>query len=74
MPCMTRIYRSDVLEEGWRRVRANRGAAGVDGQTLAEVEIYGIDRLLSELAGDLRTGRYHPAPTRRQLIPKPDGG
>lgn len=69
-----RIYRADILVEAWRRVRANRGAAGVDGQTLAEVESYGADRLLSELAEDLRAGRYRPAPSRRQTIPKPDGG
>lgn len=69
-----RVHRCDVLWEGWRRVRANRGAAGVDGQTLAEVEAYGVDRLLSELAEDLRQGRYRPAPVRRQEIPKPDGG
>jgi RNA-directed DNA polymerase len=69
-----RIYRADILVEAWRRVRANRGAAGVDGQTLAEVESYGIDRLLSELAEDLAVGRYRPAPSRRQEIPKPDGG
>jgi RNA-directed DNA polymerase len=69
-----RIYRIDILVEAWRRVRANRGAAGVDGQTLAEVESYGVGRLLSELAGDLRAGRYRPAPVRRESIPKPDGG
>lgn len=69
-----RIYRADILVEAWRRVRANRGAAGVDGQTLAEVESYGADRLLSELAEDLRAGRYRSAPSRRQTIPKPDGG
>jgi len=40
-----RIYRSDVLWEAWRRVRKNRGAAGVDSQTLAMVEEYGVERL-----------------------------
>jgi RNA-directed DNA polymerase len=69
-----RIFRADILEEGWRRVRANRGAAGVDGHTLAEVESYGTDRLLAELAADLQAGRYRPAPSRRVSIPKPDGG
>jgi RNA-directed DNA polymerase len=69
-----RIFRGDVLEEAWRRVRANRGAAGVDRVTLAEVEAYGVQRLLDELAGELRAGRYRPAPTRRVPIPKPGGG
>jgi RNA-directed DNA polymerase len=68
-----RIYRSDVLLEAWERVRANRGAAGVDGLTLAAVEDYGIERMLTELSADLRAGIYRPAPVRRVEIPKPDG-
>ena len=68
-----RIYRSDVLWEAWERVRENRGAAGVDNMTLADVENYGVHRLLSELAADLRAGTYHPSPVRRVEIPKPDG-
>ncbi|MHB8510055.1 MAG: reverse transcriptase domain-containing protein [Candidatus Dormibacteria bacterium] len=69
-----RIYRSDVLEEAWKRVRSNRGAAGVDKQTLADVEAYGVERLLLELQQELRAGSYIPAPARRQEIPKPGGG
>lgn len=68
-----RIYRSDVLWEAWERVRANRGAAGVDGLTLAAVEDYGIRRMIAELQEDLRAGIYRPAPVRRVEIPKPDG-
>ncbi|MEX1008150.1 MAG: group II intron reverse transcriptase/maturase [Acidimicrobiia bacterium] len=68
-----RIYRSDVLWEAWRRVRANRGAAGVDRVTLAAVEDYGVERMLDELARDLRAGIYRPALLRRVEIPKPDG-
>ena len=68
-----RIHRSDVLWEAWRRVRANRGAAGVDRLTLEAVEAYGVGRMLDELARDLRAGDYHPAPVRRVEIPKPDG-
>jgi RNA-directed DNA polymerase len=69
-----RICRSDVLREAWRRVRKNRGAAGVDALTLAEVEEYGVERMLGELQGVLRRGSYRPAPVRRVAIPKPDGG
>jgi RNA-directed DNA polymerase len=69
-----RIWRGDVLWEAWRRVRKNRGAAGVDQQTLAEVEGYGVERMLGELQCALRAGRYRPAPVRRVAIPKPDGG
>ena len=69
-----RIHRGDVLWEAWQRVRANRGAAGVDKITLAFVqEEYGVHRLLAELQHDLREGTYRPAPARRVDIPKPDG-
>ena len=68
-----RIYRGDVLWEAWERVRANRGAAGVDGVTLAAVEAYGVERMLAELQESLRAGIYRPAPVRRVEIPKPDG-
>jgi RNA-directed DNA polymerase len=63
-----------VLWEGWKRVRANKGAAGVDRVTLADVEAYGVGRMLGELQRDLREGTYRPAPARRVEIPKPSGG
>jgi RNA-directed DNA polymerase len=69
-----RIYRSDVLKEAWRRVQKNKGAAGVDSQTLAAVQDYGSERLLAELQRDLRKGSYRPQPVRRVEIPKPKGG
>jgi RNA-directed DNA polymerase len=69
-----RIWRGDVLQEAWKRVRANKGAAGIDEMTLAAVEEYGAERLLAELQRDLREGTYRPSPTRRVDIPKPDGG
>jgi len=52
-------------------VRANHGAAGIDKQTIAEVEEYGVDRLLDALAVDLRECRWRPLPARRVFIPKP---
>ena len=67
------ICRGDVLWMAWDRVRANRGAAGVDKMTLEAVEDYGVARMLEELAVDLRAGSYRPAPVRRVEIPKPDG-
>ena len=69
-----RVCRGDVLWAAWRGVRANKGAAGVDRLTLEQVEGYGVQRMLDELARDLRDGSYRPAPTRRVDIPKPDGG
>jgi RNA-directed DNA polymerase len=52
-------------------VRANKGAAGIDRQTIADVEEYGIAKLLDELAVDLKDGSYRPLAARRVFIPKP---
>src|SRR2546423_11776037 len=66
-----KVCRRDVLERAWELVRANRGAAGIDRTTIADVEQYGVSRLLDELAADLREGRWRPLPARRVFIPKP---
>ncbi len=66
-----KVYRRDVLERAWELVRANRGAAGIDRTTITDVEQYGVDRLLDELAADLKDGRWRPLPARRVFIPKP---
>ena len=66
-----KVSRRDVLERAWELVRANKGAAGIDQQTIADVERYGIAKLLDELAADLREGRWRPLPARRVFIPKP---
>jgi len=69
-----RICRGDVLAEAWRRVRSNRGAAGVDGETLKAIEQEGVAEFLSGLQARLRSGRYRPQPVRRVYLAKPDGG
>jgi RNA-directed DNA polymerase len=66
-----KVYRRDVLWRAWVAVRRNGGAAGIDGTTLADVEEYGVDRLLDEVAEELKGGRWRPLPARRVLIPKP---
>src|SRR6201993_4102773 len=66
-----KILRRDVLERAWELVRANRGAAGIDRQTIADVEENGVARLLAELTADLKNGRWRPLPARRVFIPKP---
>jgi len=66
-----KVHRRDVLERAWELVRANRGAAGIDKQTIADVEHYGVSRLLDELAADLKGGGWRPLPARRVFIPKP---
>jgi len=68
-----RIGRGDVLREAWRRVKRNHGAAGVDEQTLAGVEQYGVERFLEELGVVLRAGKYRPGVVLRRYIPKADG-
>jgi hypothetical protein len=65
-----KVYRRDVLERAWELVRANKGAAGVDRQTIADVEEYGVAKLLDELTADLKQGRWRPLPARRVYIPK----
>lgn len=68
-----KIHRTDVLAVAYERCRANGGAPGVDGRTFEDIETYGRDRWLDELAESLRTRTYHPQPVRRVFIPKPDG-
>jgi len=67
------IGRGDVLLEAWKRVRANRGAAGIDGQSIRDVEEHGVERFLEELGAALREGEYRPSVVRRRYIPKADG-
>jgi group II intron reverse transcriptase/maturase len=66
-----KIHRRDVLERAWGLVRANRGAAGIDKQTIADVERYGVTRLLDELVAELKEGRWQALAARRVFIPKP---
>ena len=71
MRCENKIFRKDVLWRAWVAVFRNDGAPGIDKATLADVKEYGVDRLLGELAEDLRSGRWRPLPARRVFIPKP---
>jgi RNA-directed DNA polymerase len=66
-----KVARSDVMWRAWREVCANRGAPGVDGVTIEQVERSGAGVFLKALAGRLRAGTYRPRPLRRVHIPKP---
>lgn len=68
-----KVYRMDVLWRAWERVKENDGAAGVDGETLKQIEEYGAGLLLLEIRHLLWKGEYRPQPVRRKNIPKPDG-
>jgi RNA-directed DNA polymerase len=66
-----KVARSDVMRRAWGEVRANRGAPGVDGVTIEQIERSGVGDFLDGLADQLRAGRYRPRPLRRVHIPKP---
>lgn len=68
-----KIYHRSVLTYAYQCCRRNKGAAGTDGQTFDDIELYGVERWLGELAQQLREGTYVPKPVRRVHIPKPNG-
>ena len=68
-----KVYRKDVLAFAYACCKANGGAAGVDGQRFEDIEAYGVERWLDELAQELKSRTYQPLPVRRVYIPKPDG-
>ncbi|GLS36634.1 hypothetical protein GCM10010869_22250 [Mesorhizobium tianshanense] len=68
-----KISREDVLAHAYAQCRSNKGAPGVDGQDFADIEAYGVERWLGELALALRKETYRPEPIRRVFIPKANG-
>jgi len=70
---LERILDSDNLRRSWNRVRANKGAAGVDGMSIDEFLDWARAGHWKRVVGELETGRYQPSPVRRVEIDKPDG-
>ena len=68
-----KVYRRDVLTHAYRLCRANNGSPGVDGQTFADIEEYGVGTWLDELTDELKGRTYQPRAVRRVMIPKPNG-
>ena len=68
-----KLYREDILAHAYVQCRSNRGAPGVDGQDFADVEAYGVEKWLGELAFALREETYRPDAIRRVYIPKANG-
>ncbi len=70
-----KVWRSDVLREAWRQVKANRGAPGVDSETIEGIVSRGEEEgMISRLQEQLRAKSYRFQPVRRVDIPKPKGG
>ena len=67
------MYREDILAHAYAQCRSNKGAPGVDRQDFADIEAYGVQKWLGELALALRDESYRPDPIRRVFIPKANG-
>ena len=57
-----KVFRKDFLKAAYAQVKANKGASGVDGKTFEDIEAYGVERFLTELADELKELRYEPQP------------
>ena len=69
---LERILSPENLQQAWLRVKANGGAAGVDGMTIAQFPAFARQHW-EKIRSRLMAGTYHPAPVRRVFIPKPNG-
>lgn len=67
-----KVYRTDILFEAWKRVKANKGSSGVDGISIEDIERMGIEKYLMSIKVELQDGTYRPSPVKRVMIPKPD--
>jgi len=68
-----KLFRTDILSHAYATSKANGGSSGVDAQTFEDIEAYGLERWLGELAEELRNRTYRPQAVRRVYIPKANG-
>ena len=68
-----KISSKRFLKEAYKRVKAKKGAAGVDGVTFKEIEGNGVERYLREIQEELEKKSYRPSPVKRVYIPKANG-
>ena len=66
------ILEPENLAQAWQRVKANKGAPGIDGMTVEDFPAFAREHW-PRIATAIGKGTYHPAPVRRVFIPKPDG-
>ena len=66
-----KLYREDILCEAWKRVKTNGGSAGVDQQTIEEIEDYGVKKLVEEIQTELKGNSYNPPPVKRITSARP---
>ena len=69
-----KVFLPHILKEAYKKCRKKNGAPGVDHQTFADVENYGVDKYLKELSESLRKRTYKPQPVKRTYIEKENGG
>lgn len=70
----SQVCNPQTLKEAWKRVSAKGGASGVDGQTIAEIKEYGVEKFLAELRNELGSDQYLADVIRRVYIPKGTNG
>ena len=69
-----KIYRPDVVKQAWEEVKANRGAPGIDQESIEAIVAGGEEGFVAEVEKQLRAKTYRPLAVRRVYIPKPRGG
>ena len=68
-----KVCRLDILKEAWKQVRENKGACGVDYETIGMIETNGVESFLKQLQKELIRKTYKPQAVKRVWIPKADG-